>query len=55
MLSGLDLALRLEDVAKPDPCPHDAKDIKPAKPHDLLPAVLGNAKVLLADMKVKDL
>jgi hypothetical protein len=43
-----------ELAAKPDPCPYDGKDIKPARPHDPLPAVLGYAKVLVADKKVKE-
>jgi hypothetical protein len=54
MLSGLDHALRPEDAAKPDPCLSDGKDIKPAKLHDPLPVVLGYAKILVADKKVKE-
>jgi hypothetical protein len=43
-----------ELAPKPEPCPYDGKDIMPARPHDPLPAVLGYAKVLLADKKVKE-
>jgi hypothetical protein len=40
--------------AKPAECPYDAKRIKPGKPDDPLPAVLGYAKILLADKKIKE-
>jgi hypothetical protein len=43
-----------ELAPKPEPCPYDGKDIKPAKPHDPLPAVLGYARILVADKKVKE-
>jgi hypothetical protein len=44
----------IELVAKPNPCPYDGKDIKPAKADDPLPAVLGYAKILVADKKIKE-
>jgi hypothetical protein len=43
-----------ELAAKPEECPYDARGIKPAKADDPLPAVLGYAKVLLADKKIKE-
>jgi hypothetical protein len=42
-----ELAPKLESVV------YDAKGLKPAKPDDPLPAVLGYAKILLADKKIK--
>jgi hypothetical protein len=42
-----------ELAPKATPVPYDGKGVKPAKPFDPMPAVLGYAKILLADKKIK--
>jgi hypothetical protein len=42
-----------ELTPKPTPIPYDGKNIKRIRPLDPMPAVLGYAKILLADKKIK--